>query len=222
MEWKNILKMAVLFFLVGFIFYDIRYISLTKYNVYPQKAIEDYMKETYKKSVSFLSKDFFKDHDICVWSYQCKDETGLIFNMYYEFYRECPETGWTTVFHVENLESGVRDYYWQTRLQDVYHDELIQYRLDYEIGAQYREEKFCIEIKEKNDIDKVAELISEVMYYTVQNVNNPSSETIDISVTCHEEKIYRINGPDIYGVDKEDLYDYIYNGIYVGWKKIEK
>lgn len=117
MKWKNILKIVFIAFLVCCIFYDIRYISLTKYNIYPQKAVEDYMEETYKKSVSFLSKEFYKDHDICVWSFQCQDEDGLTFNMYYEFFRE-RETGWATVFRTENLESGVRDYYWQTKLHN--------------------------------------------------------------------------------------------------------
>lgn len=113
MKRRGILILAVFTFLACFIFYDIRYIGLTKYNVYPQKAIEDYMNETYGKSVSFLSKEFYKDHDICIWNYQCEDEDGIRFNMSYEFYRERPETGWATVFHTENLESGVRDYYVQ-------------------------------------------------------------------------------------------------------------
>lgn len=218
---KSSLKIILLVFLAFYLFYDIRYISLTKYNTYPQKAVEDYMTKTYKMPVSFLSKELYKDHNICVWSYQCKDEDGLIFNMYYEFYRESPEFGWTTVFHTGNLESGVRDYYWQTRLQDVYHDELAPYKLDYEIGGQYKKEKYGIEITEKSDIDKAVELIYEIMNYTLQNVDSPSFETIHISVTCHGEKIYRISGQDIGadGVANEDLYNYIYDGIYAGWEK---
>ncbi|MCM1237279.1 MAG: hypothetical protein NC489_44995, partial [Ruminococcus flavefaciens] len=59
------------------------------------------------------------------------------------------------------------------------------------------------------------------MNYTLQNVDSPSFETIHISVTRHGEKIYGISGQDIGadGVDKEDLYDYIYEGIYAGWEK---
>lgn len=102
--------LIIMIIMIGCIFYDIRYIGLTKYNIYPQKAIEDYLSKMYQKSVVFLSRDFYKDHDVCIWSYQCKDEDGHIFNMGYEFYRERPETGWATVFHTENLEEGVKDF----------------------------------------------------------------------------------------------------------------
>lgn len=220
MKRRNALLIFLLI-ITCYILYDIKYIGLTKYNIYPPKAVKDYMNVTYGKSVSFLEQNFYKDPGICVWSYRCEDEDGFVFNMYYEFFRDRPDTGYATVLHTENLESGVRDYYWQTRLQSVYPDELAQYRKDYEIGGPYKQEKNCIEIKEKNEIERVAGLISEVLYYTMQNVSMPSDETIDISVISHGKGLCKIYCKDvyIYKNNKAAIYDYIYNRICAEWDK---
>lgn len=215
-------KIVVLFMLMLLVccycLYDIKYISLTKYNIYPRKAIENYLAETYDGEFKFWSSGFYKDKYLCIWTYRYVDEEGKIFPMYFEFEREAPEGGWATTFYKEAMDVGVRDYYWQTKLNDMYGNKLSSYAIDYSYGNG--KIKYSFSVASEEDIYEVADMISEIFYNTTQTVECLSNDVLGIRVSYKDKEIYTIYADDEFlGTNQETLFQIIYEDIYEAWKK---
>lgn len=218
---KIIILLLIVTLVQCFFFYEIRHVSLTKYNIEPRKAIEEYLTETYGKSFEFWSSGFYKDKYLCVWTYRYVDEDGKMFPMYFEFERELPEGGWATTFHAEYMETGVRDYYWQAKLIDMYDDELNLYALDYSVDNGWM--KFSFPVTTEVDILEVSDTISEILNTTSQNVECLSGEVMGIRVTYKSEVIYTIYADDeCLKENRETLSKNIYDDIYAAWDVIRE
>lgn len=215
---KIIILIIVVVIIHCYYFYELRCNSLTKYNTYPRKAIENYLAETYDGEFKFCSSGFYKDKYLCIWTYRYVDEEGQIFPMYFEFEREIPEGGWATTFYKEAMIIGVRDYYWQTKLNDMYGNKLSSHAIDYSYGNG--KIKYSFSVASEEDIYEVADMISEIFYNTTQKVECLSNDVLGIRVSYKDKVIYTIYADDEFlGTNQETLFQIIYEDIYKAWKK---
>lgn len=84
------------------------------------------------------------------------------------------------------------------------------------------------EIKQESDIDNISNVIAETLYYTFQHVPELNEAVLSHAVYDREHCIFLLtlksgNGVLEYiGKDKEQIYDYVYNGICKKYQKEEE
>ena len=219
---KKTLKISVWLFIVIFCY---RNLSFSAYNIGPIMECNKYLKKTYarefkrtREPVVYYGKDGYH-----VWKIKYVDDTGMEFYEYYEHPYDSSEDGFYPFFIGD--ERGVRDWYWQKELQRVYGEtfHLEQYQVSEELGIM----KYEFEIRDENDISKVANIIAVTLKYTFDNVETISENVVGYSIIYDGRSICKIypNNPDMKQLlelcyqDEEDIYQYIYDEIFKRYQR---
>ena len=134
----------------------IRYLSFSKWNVYPRKEIERYLEEAYQGKFTYLRQDYLKSKEYHVWIVYFKDEKGREFAEYF-YMRNTSEQLATYKRYGETWDT-----YASMHLEEKYGEWLIEQRYPVNLRRECPERHYIFFINEEEDIELVAEELAKL------------------------------------------------------------
>ncbi len=203
---------------IGFIvIYYFRNLSFTKYNQKPIYICNKYLEETYNEKFTLLEAVFYSYRNYYTWEMIYEDENGLKFNMFYLHSREGAEGFFYLFFDKDYGYYGIRDYYWQAKLEEQF-GEIIDFEsLNYEFSSS--SPRYCFEVSTENDIREAANIITITLNYILNNVKKLPEEMMggyDINYLKKRSCFIAINNEmeKLKNKDEKEIFQYVYEEIY--------
>lgn len=160
------------------VIYYFRNLSLTKYNKRPLYLCEKYLEETYDIKFALLDNRFYSYDGYYIWEMKYEDKDGLEFKEYYTHPIEGSEGFYYIFFQKDDVGDGIRDYYWQEKLEKQFGEQFDLKSLRYEFDG-YAYPKYIFDVQNENDIGEVANIITSTLKYVLKNTSNLSEKVID-------------------------------------------
>lgn len=229
---KYLLKIIII--LCGFIFcifciiYYFKYLSLTKFNVYPIQYVKAYLKETYEGEFTLIATDFYmiKNDSYYVWEFEFQDQNNLHFYEYYQVPYEGSD-GLNIIYDKSDGALNIMDYYWQTRLEAALSDlNVSDFKEDYNKERGGGIASYLFNMEQFSDVYEIAEIIASIYDYTFEHVKDSSKRVIVCKIAYKGEFLCGIGYNDeiLYFIDKNrnKLYDYIVDEIQSNYMLAQK
>lgn len=204
--------------------YYFRNLSFTKYNKKPLYICNKYLEETYNEKFTLLEEVFYLYRNYYTWEMIYEDENGLKFNMYYLHSREGSEGFFYLFFDKDNGYYGIRDYYWQVKLEEQFGEIIDLESLKYEFSSS--SPRYCFDVRTEDDIRETANIITITLNYILNNVKKLPEDTMggyDINYLGKRSCFIAINSEmeDLKNKDEKEIFQYVYDEIYNGFADIK-
>lgn len=205
----------------------VRYHSFTKYNIWPAQTIKAYLEKTYGGSYTLNTTNFYRGGPYHVWEFQYKDEDGLLFYEYYQAAYDGPN-GLELYLNHRRGELDIIDLYWQAKLNHVFEKDfsLSSYSADCDFRMNNTSVKYSFDIEKKEDIDKFADIISNIYGYTYLHVKEPTSKILGCGITYQGKTVCEISvlneEYDDGNFEKEEFEKYVKNTIETELVRVQK
>lgn len=186
-----------------------KYLSYTKYSIYPQKAIETYLASTYNREFVLVSKEYAKTRQKYIWKFTYQDEDEV--NFYEHFVMDIQENAALVGYYDEG---DIVDFYWTTQMEKKYNDtyNLSSYRNDQADDSGMVVPRYCLVMEKEDDIYEVAEIVTSVLYdsYKIDSKGKHWLYLLEFEIRYQEKYLCSINNMVHSSINsKEELTEYI-------------
>lgn len=220
---KNNMKIIGFVFLIIIgIFYFLRNLSFTRFNIYPRKISNDFLAKTYGKEFTLMDTVFYKKNGYYIWEMQYKDEDDMEFSEYYFHPLEVSEGGIYLFFDKGYVEYRFNDYYWQAKVENRFGD---QFNLEkFRAGVDYAMPTYCFTVSDENDIKETADIITVTLNYILKSVEQLPDHAIgayDIEYMGKRICLIDRKMKGFVEKDYDELFQFIYDEIYNSFTEVK-